>query len=93
MMPSTPLKRKIYLAAVALAAVYAVAMIGVMISFLQDEALSAVPFGGHTLPLGHFYVYANRVAVFFIIVSCVLLAHALGRLVQLACGWGKPARD
>ena len=87
MHPNTPLRRKIYLAAVALAVVYATAMILSMLRFLQDAAKEAVPFGGHTLALGHFYVYSNRVAVFFLIVSCVLLAHALARMVQQASRW------
>lgn len=92
MRPITPLKRKIYLAAVALAVVYATAMTFSMLRFLQDAAREAVPFGGHTLALGHFYVYANRIAVFFLIVSFALLAHALARMVQLACGWSARAK-
>lgn len=87
MHPNTPLKRKIYLAAVALAAVYATAMALSMLRFLQDAAHEAVPFGAHTLALGHYYVYSNRVAVLFLILSCALLAHALARMVQLAWGW------
>jgi hypothetical protein len=92
MHPNTLKNRKICLFAAASAAVYATAMIGLMLFFLQDAAAAAVPFGGHTLAIGHDYVWANRIAVLFIVVSCALLAHALARIVQITGTWRQPSK-
>ena len=69
--------------ATALAAFYILALMVALVCFLQDAALAAVPVGGHTAALGTDYVWANRLAVLFLILFCALLAHAVARLVQL----------
>jgi hypothetical protein len=92
MHPNVPKSRKACLFAASSAAVYATAMICSMLFFLQDAVAEAVPFGGHTLAIGHEYVWANRIAVLFFIVSCALLAHALARIAQITRAWCQPGK-
>ncbi len=92
MHPLSTTRRKIHLAAVAAMVAGSVAMIWTILRYLHAAALEAVPFEGHTLQLGREYVYANRIAVLFLIVFSALLAHAVARLLQLISHWRDPAQ-
>ena len=80
-------KQSLALAITALLAVFSAGAILFFMQFLGDEAKSAVPFGGHTLPIGLDYIWANRMAVFFLIVSCTLFAHTTARATQQIVRW------
>jgi len=84
---TSPVSKRAALAGASLTAVFAAGFLSFFIRFLGDEAQAALPFGGHTVPLGYDFIWANRVAVLFVILCAMLVAHSLARIVQMAGRW------